>query len=466
MVLPQPVSADDSLLDLLVPFLKKPSVTVEDAVVVGGVKYLPNQEIVGNRTKNGKTTYLGGSKYALDTSLAPVHYKDNYDSSVEQWKDIDLTIVDGKITKAPYELTINYDTKAITVRDKKTGSVVDIGLSTIDDKSIVAKTALIEKGRVTFKDIAIDTDIVIEATNSAIRFKRVLKTSLAPTKATFQLTKSGAGIAVSYQARDVGIRQTAIQVDATYVNNVLTENVDKTRIANLTYPLEIDPTIDVKVGASTDDEHTYNLAIYNNPNLGIGRWTDNKALNTGMRFANITIVSGAIVSTSYVTFTSDGVYTADTVRTKISAEQSNNAATFSTYANFIGRALTTAQVDWDFTTDWATNGTYNSGEIKTVVQELVTDYTGLSAANIVIFVNDDASDSSAYRLPYSYDGSAIKCPNLHIEYTVIAAVPTVTTNTTTLITQSTATLNGQIISGTSVTTRDLHGVLHQTLLCQ
>jgi hypothetical protein len=469
MVIPQPVQAADPL-GLLFPFLNKPSVT-EDVVVVGGIKYFPNQEIIGNRTENCKIIYLGGGKYSTDIALAPIHYKDNYDSSVEQWKDIDLTIVDGKITKAPYELSIDYQNKSIIVKDKRTGSIVDIKITQIDDKSIPIQSAIVESGKVTFKDVAIDTDIILEASNSMVRFKRILKSSAAPTKATFNLTKSGSGIKVDYQARDGGVDN--IKVDTSYINNVLIENIDKGKVSK--YPIEIDPTLDLIVGASAGD-----MRVYWN---GSAWATDGIAITSsdvgcysaagfkfggGYRFLNVTIPNTGTITTSYLTYTAVTSLSNTVVNSVIIGDDEDNAAVFSTLANYQARRgtivagannnyITTASVTWNGIPAWTANTAYNSPEIKTIIQEIVSRGGWVSGNAMVLFWDDHAGSSTAvnntYRDVYTYDGSTTKCAKLHIEYTLPSPVPITTTNTTTLVEETTSTMNGQIIDALNPTMR-------------
>jgi hypothetical protein len=83
-------------------------------------------EVTEKRTENSKTYYLGNNKYRAEISIGAVHYKDDYKDADEQFKDIDLTWVNGKITKAPY--TLERIGNKIIVLDKKTGQT-----GTIDD---------------------------------------------------------------------------------------------------------------------------------------------------------------------------------------------------------------------------------------------------------------------------------------------------------------------------------------------
>lgn len=179
--------------------------------------------------------------------------------------------------------------------------------------------------------------------------------------------------------------------------------------------------INIRVAAWADDVYTSNGTLYPTGALYVGNsfYIIDYPYASGMRFLGVAIPVGATITTAYITFTASDNMTADTVRVKLFAEDGATPATFSTYANFIGRTPTTAQVDWDFTTDWATNSTYNSAEIKTIIQELVNSYDYSAGLNIVLFANDDGSTTGqdTYSKAYSYDDSTSKAPLLHIEYT-------------------------------------------------
>jgi len=84
---------------------------------------LPNIEL-----RRFKKTYLGGRKYRLECFGNPVQMRENGGD----WIDIDPTFSpDGKITKAPYDLSVNLAQKSFTLRDKATGAVAFVKLETI-----------------------------------------------------------------------------------------------------------------------------------------------------------------------------------------------------------------------------------------------------------------------------------------------------------------------------------------------
>ena len=187
-------------------------------------------------------------------------------------------------------------------------------------------------------------------------------------------------------------------------------------------------TLDLQVGASTDDAVTYESNDWwglTNSHFGAG---NNGATyykcGSGARFTNVTIPQGATIITAYLTLTASQNQSSATCYSKISAEDVDDAATFADdQAAFITRFNnhTTARVDWDAIGAWALDTEYNSPEIKTIIQEIVNRAGWSSGSAVVVFWEDfdNLSSSGAIRFAHSYDGSTTKAPKLHIEYTAI-----------------------------------------------
>ena len=400
-------------------------------------------ERVDMYTENGRTTQIGTNTFSLDTSIGVVNYKDDYLSSTEQWKEIDLTPVvakDGTISvkKAPYELTIKG--LEVFVKDKKTGATTTLTLSDLGEglSSSKVSTPSLDtsaKGMATAKNIATDTDLEISWENSRIKYTRILKSANAPVTAKYAITETGTTkIALTAQAVDSKTEDDK-SVAVIYENQdgVLTETIDS-KIA-VTYPLRVDPTLDISTMSRTD-ECTF-VVTGNDSFLATGAGAPTfgeDGLREGMAsiYRLLTIPSTATITVAYITLTSLLSLTADTVRLKIQAQQSTDALTFTTGADYHARTLTTAGVDWDFTTDWTAGSTYNTADFSSVISELISDYTGLSSANIMINIEDDLSTAGAYRRNKSYgSGGASVAPILHIEYTSPICVLTGTITTAT-----------------------------------
>ena len=113
-------------------------------------------------------------------ALGDVHYKDNYKDDTELWKPIDLTIVNGRMDKAPYILEVKDNKTTITC--KKTGrqSVVEMkSIGTVD----VSKDTLLDQ-----KSVAVDTDYKLVLHPDKVKFQRTLLSDKAPLGAKFKIT--------------------------------------------------------------------------------------------------------------------------------------------------------------------------------------------------------------------------------------------------------------------------------------
>lgn len=424
-------------------------------------------EIIELRNESSKTWDLGDGKRAVDSVIGSIHYKNDYNDDTEQWKEIDPTIVDGRVDKAPYILTI--DGYAITVKDKKTSAVTTIKLDDIDGQQVEGKVPVYKGNTALFEDVAKDTDIEITATNTHVYFKRVLKSSDAPLTATFDVAQSGDSITVTPYARERA-SYTDIKVVSRFENGKLTETIEQYKIASLTYPIEIDPTIDVTVSASSDDCDVYwtgaawTIEALNNNDIAAGYFdAGHYKYGSGLRFLNITVPFGAIINDSYLNITAFSNYAITTVNSTIIGDKELTAATFSTLADYQARRgtivggatnnfITATSVNWDNIGAWTTNTTYTSTNITPVVQEIVNQVGWGSGNPLALFWDDHADRSThvnnAIRLGWSYDGAGAataRRPTLRIVYTGVTG-PTVNTLRCTGFGQNWLLFNGNVTS--------------------
>lgn len=430
-------------------------------------KYAVGNEIIELRTENSKTKWLGGNRYSTEISLGAIHYKDNYSNSSEQWKDIDLTFVNNQITKAPYILTVNPDTYSLTMYDKRTGSTASLALLSIGGKSCGKVTKSDSKGKMTFSNVATDTDIEVVADNTRVQFKRILKSVNAPVEAIFGLSQIGTGITVTSEARYVDSADMAdarIPVIASKSGGLLTETIDKSKVTK--YSVEIDPTLNIAVTASTDDCNKYwstNAWIFGTASVALAVGYQTATVNKhglGLRFLNVTIPKDAPITAAYLICKSRANTAEVTVRSKISLWNGDDATTFSDVTDFDAKfAAKTSQVTWSITDAWTTDSNYNSPSIVTPVQTVVNRAGWVSGNDMIVFWEDfeGLSDTDADyhdRRTYSYDLDTAKTNILHIEYTPPA--PTVViTKACTGFSTNWAVVNGEVINayGATITQR-------------
>jgi len=145
---------------------------------------------------------------------------------------------------------------------------------------------------------------------------------------------------------------------------------------------------------------------------------------SGMRFQVVLVSQGATIDNAYLTVRCIYARSGTVVRTRISAEDIDDAPTFIDSAiAFDARWAnrTTARVDWDGIPAWTENTDYNSPSFVSVIKEIVDRPSWASGNDIVIFWDDfeDRSDhnNNTGRFVYSYTDSATYAAKLHIEFT-------------------------------------------------
>ena len=204
-----------------------------------------------------------------------------------------------------------------------------------------------------------------------------------------------------------------------------------------------------QVGASADDcSYHWNGSAWvwsTNPwQAGAGwKWTaDLEKIGAGFRFQTVAVPNAATIITAYLTITAKFSTAGTVCNTKIRGEDTDDAAAFSTEANYQGRhevwtpgACTTAVVSWNAIDAWTAETEYNSPEIKTIIQEIVDRGGWATGQDMVLFWDDhdDLTDHNwdAWRCGYDYDQTAAKAAKLYIEYEVAAigaCVQTVTSH--------------------------------------
>jgi len=138
----------------------------------------------------------------------------------------------------------------------------------------------------------------------------------------------------------------------------------------------------------------------------------------GFRFNNITIPANAIITQAYIVFTSNGNYSTNTASTRFYGQDGTaNASTFNDCNrcnDITSRSLTSNFTDWTNVSAWATDNTYNSPDLSSIVQEIIDDQAGLSSGSIAI-ITQSLPDGEE-RSTYSYDTDPTRAPELVIEY--------------------------------------------------
>jgi type IV pilus assembly protein PilY1 len=148
----------------------------------------------------------------------------------------------------------------------------------------------------------------------------------------------------------------------------------------------VSPEIITSISQATDD--AYEIASTVNTSsttLKLSQNTD--AVTLGLRYQDLNIPRGAVITNAYIRFSSDGFNSGATDLT-FSGELIGNSTTFSAASNNISaRTKTTNSVLWDTDNDWPVSGeTLVSPDLSSVVQEIVdqSSWCGGNALNIIV----------------------------------------------------------------------------------
>jgi len=205
-------------------------------------------------------------------------------------------------------------------------------------------------------------------------------------------------------------------------NSILSE--DEKKIA-----FSLTDAVDVGIDVASDDAEEYwNCEDFNNcyghPNgliklnsidLDMGH---EQMKYVGLRFQNMNIPSGAVITNAYLEFTGDEANSGE-ITLRIRCEGADNAAPFTTSPFNIGnRSKTSAETLWT-PGAWVVGQTYQSDNFAASVQEVI-DRGGWNSGNalavlITRSVGDDSGDD--VRAAVSYDTNPNAAPILYVEYT-------------------------------------------------
>lgn len=150
--------------------------------------------------------------------------------------------------------------------------------------------------------------------------------------------------------------------------------------------------------------------------IGLGNNNASDKFASCYRFLHFNIPHDATITSAYLIFTSESNRGNDTVKLRIYGDNTQLPVAPTNRTTFWAKTRTTAYVDWEFTTDWTTDGAFNSADISSIIQELVNDYGGCDLIQLIIW--DNGSDTGAWRTTYDYTGSSAKSVQLYVEYTV------------------------------------------------
>jgi len=142
-----------------------------------------------------------------------------------------------------------------------------------------------------------------------------------------------------------------------------------------------------------------------------------QSYDAGIRFRDINIPAGAIITDAYISFHAYRSDESDDVHVIISAEDDPGPFAFSTYADFHGRPRLAPTVPWTIS-HWPPGAKhtveYDTPDLTAVIQAVVDQGGWHNGGDAVIFLEDDGSTNTAQRNAASWDNGDV--PTLHVEW--------------------------------------------------
>ncbi len=153
-----------------------------------------------------------------------------------------------------------------------------------------------------------------------------------------------------------------------------------------------------RVDDSNDDAEEYNNGYMS---LTSTVFNITSSQTNGVRFKDLRINQGALILDARLQLTAKSSNTGDMTIT-LKGEDSGNSHAFSSSAHNISSRPTAGTVDWS-PTNWSTNSTYESPNIKSLIQGIVNHASWLPGNDLALIV--EASGSN-HRRAYTYNSSA------------------------------------------------------------
>jgi len=173
-------------------------------------------------------------------------------------------------------------------------------------------------------------------------------------------------------------------------------------------------TIEYSVGESGDDVVWIpDGGFYTNSNLVFGK--GGSYYYCIMRWSGVTIPDDVTIDAAYITFVVAQVYGIPPACT-LSFEDAANPSAPTTTSDAQSRVSTSATVSITGSSD-SVGTSWNSPELKTIIQELVDSYSYASGAAMICMVKCTSASNNNFSSQASWDHADYNPPLLHIEYT-------------------------------------------------
>jgi len=399
-------------------------------------------EVVGKRTENSKTFQNPDGTFTWGGIIGAIHYKEDYQSKTEGWKEIDT---DHTVDYPDYVL---YDRLPIKVKVFKNKTGYEIESRRTGHKFTVELTEVGGKAK-TKHDNSDDLEFEFQIEPDRVRLWKYLKTSKAPKTFKWKVTEENhkEGLySLSFrenpEAVEIGDKSKAVEV-ATKKTQIDSASFYWEETASKT-GVSIDTDVNEQVGANGDGGYENGTSFYStSPTYWCGAASYFK--HAFARFQTVNVPAGSTISSVTMQLKSWGDNFSAT-SWRIYGDDVDDSVAPTTRSELTGLTKTTNYVTWSIssTTDgsWYTSPNLGNGANSPIGEVLTRG--GWSANNDLTVIGYNYANS--YGRYYDYEGGSANAPKLTITYTASASGPANLKTFDGLAKASVKTINGLAIA--------------------
>jgi hypothetical protein len=431
-------------------------------------------ELEDKRTKDSKLFLekvgKGQTQFRLETSVGSLHYKDDEG----KYRDIDLELGWNESQKIWENKTNNYKTVLNGVSDNGYIAAFEGGGTRIEiwpterqqRKKIVPESG--SKNEVKYKNFYDDFDLQFKLGNDRVTSNFIIEHKRQVDRVELEM-RVPVGVELRLEDRQINIYKSGELVgrldpptmreinrserksfnkdgvdyelrkivEGRYVVAKVINELGKTWLSDRDrlYPIAIDPTINLQVGASADDAYMKDITNNSGRSVSVsgtcsitstelspGSHGSNDEWTVAARFTSITIANAATISSATFTLTPQATYNAgsNVVKFHVSAHAADNSTTYSAAAaclNTTNRPRSTAD-SGPWTQTSVTVDVGQSTSATSVVQEII-NRAGWASGNALSIIIDTHTDTTQaeWQDYYAWDHATGAAPKLDITYT-------------------------------------------------
>jgi hypothetical protein len=179
------------------------------------------------------------------------------------------------------------------------------------------------------------------------------------------------------------------------------------------------PVVDQRIASSSDDaeERADKTMTLTSTDLEFLEESGGTQRAVGMRWTNVQIPQGAIITDAHIIFTASQIG-ANPVSINFNGQASDDAPPFTTAnRNISSRTRTDARVQWTNIPPWNTVGEeWTTPDLSRIIQEIVNRPGWAPGNSLVIWATLPYNAPTGPRIAASYDLNPSQAPRLHVEY--------------------------------------------------